>query len=107
MVGAGAVSASSSADVDPKAAGAELLFCAPSSGRFYSRSSPEVEPFVAAGDEIAGGQVVCLLEVMKTFNRIEYGGEGLPARARVVAVLAHDGDDLEAGQPILALARIG
>jgi acetyl-CoA carboxylase biotin carboxyl carrier protein len=62
---------------------------------------------VSVGDEIACGQVVCLLEVMKTFNRIEYGGHGLPGRARVLAVLPSDGDDLEAGQPVLSLARVG
>jgi acetyl-CoA carboxylase biotin carboxyl carrier protein len=55
------------------------------------------------GDEIATGQTVALLEVMKTFNRLAYGGDGLPERARVKAVLVRDEADVEAGAPILEL----
>jgi acetyl-CoA carboxylase biotin carboxyl carrier protein len=45
-----------------------------------------------------------LLEVMKTFHRVTYGGPGLPDTARVVRVLIADGDDVNAGDPLLALA---
>jgi acetyl-CoA carboxylase biotin carboxyl carrier protein len=83
--------------------GARLQFCAPLSGRFYSRPSPDKPVFVSVGDEITRGQTVALLEVMKTFNRLTYGGEGLPDRARVTAILPENEDDLEQGAPILAL----
>lgn len=83
---------------------AELVFRAPSSGRFYLRPAPDKPPFVSAGAELATGDTVCLLEVMKTFNRIAYGGDGLPPRATVVRVVPADGDDLAAGDPILELA---
>ncbi len=79
---------------------------APSSGRFFCRPGPDRPPFVKPGDEISTGQVVCLLEVMKTFNRIEYGGPGLPARARVITVVPADGDDIESGDPILVIDPI-
>jgi acetyl-CoA carboxylase biotin carboxyl carrier protein len=46
---------------------------------------------------------VALLEVMKTFNRVQYGGSGLPERARVLRVVPSDGDDLAAGDAILEL----
>ena len=81
----------------------KLLFRAPLSGRFYARPSPDKPNFVAVGDEIAFGQTVALLEVMKTFNRLAYGGEGLPERARVRAVLVRDEADVDAGAPILEL----
>lgn len=80
-----------------------LVFRAPMSGRIYRRPAPTEPPFVDVGQEIATGQTVCLLEVMKTFNRITYGGEGLPARAKVKAVTAEDGADLDAGDVILVL----
>ncbi|MFO0634004.1 MAG: biotin/lipoyl-containing protein [Nannocystaceae bacterium] len=83
--------------------GDALQFCAPLSGRFYVRSGPDKPPFVKVGDEIEIGHTVALLEVMKTFNRITYGGAGLPERARVVALLAKDEDDVEAGAPLLEL----
>jgi acetyl-CoA carboxylase biotin carboxyl carrier protein len=85
------------------AATAGLVFTAPTSGRFYSKSGPQKPPFVAAGDVVSEGQTVCLLEVMKTFNRVTYGGAGLPTRARVKAVLVADEADVAQGDPILAL----
>ncbi|HWB75464.1 MAG TPA: biotin/lipoyl-containing protein [Nannocystaceae bacterium] len=83
-----------------------LVFRAPLSGRFYARPSPDKPNFVAVGDEITVGQTVALLEVMKTFNRLAYGGEGLPERARVKAVLVRDEADVEAGAPILELEQV-
>lgn len=80
-----------------------LAFRSPSSGRFYGRPGPDKPPFVIAGAEIAAGATVCLLEVMKTFNRVTYGGAGLPERARVVRVVPRDETDLNAGDVILEL----
>lgn len=82
---------------------ASLVFRAPTSGRFYRRSGPDKAPFVEAGTELAPGATVCLLEVMKTFHRVTYGGPDLPERARVVRLLVADGDDVTAGDPLLAL----
>jgi acetyl-CoA carboxylase biotin carboxyl carrier protein len=81
-----------------------LVFRAPTSGRFYGRSSPDKPPFVTPGAELAQGATICLLEVMKTFHRVTYGGPGLPEIARVTRVLVADGDDVNAGDPLLALA---
>ena len=80
-----------------------LVFRTPLSGRFYARPGPDKPPFVKAGDEVASGQTVGLLEVMKTFNRLVYGGEGLPARARIKAVIPQDESDLDQGDAILEL----
>ncbi|MEM1416309.1 MAG: biotin/lipoyl-containing protein [Myxococcota bacterium] len=80
-----------------------LVFRAPLAGRFYARPSPDAPAFVSAGMEIGAGATVCLLEVMKTFHRVSFGGPGLPERARVKAVLVADGDDLDEGAPLLAL----
>jgi len=78
---------------------AGLVFRAPTSGRYYSRSSPEKPPFVTAGAPLAPGATVCLLEVMKTFNRVTYSG----AAVRVIELLVADGADVNAGDPLLAL----
>lgn len=84
----------------------DLVFRAPSSGRFYARPAPDKPPFVSAGDTIQTGHTVAILEVMKTFNRVQYGGAGLPAEARVVRVIPADGDDLGAGDALLELERV-
>jgi acetyl-CoA carboxylase biotin carboxyl carrier protein len=94
--GAPAVSASS-AGVDG------VVFCAPTSGRFYSRPAADKPPFVTEGTELTPGTTICLLEVMKTFHRVTYGGAGLPDTARVRRVLVTDGADVNAGDPLLAL----
>jgi acetyl-CoA carboxylase biotin carboxyl carrier protein len=79
-----------------------LVFRAPTSGRFYGRPAPDKPPFVVAGADLATGTTICLLEVMKTFHRVTYVGE----RARVTNVLVADGDDVDAGAPLLALERL-
>jgi acetyl-CoA carboxylase biotin carboxyl carrier protein len=97
------------ATADPEATAAaqpavgRLVFRAPTSGRFYGRSSPDKPAFVAEGTQLAHGATICLLEVMKTFHRVTYGGPGLPDTARVVRVLVTDGDDVNLGDPLLAL----
>lgn len=80
-----------------------LAFRSPLSGRFYLRPSPDADPFVSVGDTVKEGQTVALLEVMKTFNRITYGGDGLPQSAKVVEIVPANEDDLEQGDVILRL----
>jgi acetyl-CoA carboxylase biotin carboxyl carrier protein len=83
-----------------------LVFRAPTSGRFYGRPGADKPPFVTAGAELAAGATVCLLEVMKTFHRVAYGGADVPPRARVRDVLVGDGDDVNAGDALLALEAL-
>jgi len=80
-----------------------LVFRAPTSGRFYGRSAPDKPPFVTDGTELVQGATICLLEVMKTFHRVTYGGPGLPDTARVTRVLVAEGADVNGGDPLLAL----
>ena len=94
---AGPTAAAASSTVDG------LVFRAPTSGRFYGRASPDKPAFVAEGATLTTGTTVCLLEVMKTFHRVTYGGPGLPDTARVRRVLVADGADVNAGEPLLAL----
>lgn len=80
-----------------------LVFRAPSSGRFYGRPTPGKPAFVAVGDVVTAGQTLCLLEVMKTFHRVTYGGPGLPAAARIAAVIVADDADVGPGDPLFRL----
>ena len=102
VVAGGAISAESGTAEPGHAAATGLVFRAPTSGRYYSRSSPDKPAFVTAGAELAPGATVCLLEVMKTFNRVTYSG----ARVRVRELLVADGADVNAGDPLLALESI-
>ncbi|RMH42590.1 MAG: biotin carboxyl carrier domain-containing protein [Deltaproteobacteria bacterium] len=78
-----------------------MVVRAPTSGRLYRKPGPDRPPFVEVGSVVEPGATLCLLEVMKTFHRVAYGGDGLPARARVVAFLVDDEADVDAGDPIV------
>ena len=80
-----------------------LVFRAPMSGRFYLRPAPDKPAFAEAGAVLARGQTVCLLEVMKTFNRLALTGEDLPERVRVLSVVPEDGADISRGDVLLRL----
>jgi len=101
-VAIGAVAASAAQAGDARGAQG-IVFRAPTSGRFYGRPTPDKPPFVQAGIELATGATVCLLEVMKTFHRVTYGGNDVPPRARVRDVLVADGADVNQGDALLAL----
>jgi acetyl-CoA carboxylase biotin carboxyl carrier protein len=49
---------------------------APIIGVFYNAPAPGAEPFVNVGDRVVVGQVLCILEAMKTMNHIlsDYAG---------------------------------
>lgn len=87
-------------------AGGGLTVRAPSSGRFYGRPGPGKPAFVSVGDVIREGHTVCLLEVMKTFHRVTYGGGGLPPEARVTAIAVADEADVNSGDVLLHLEAV-
>jgi len=53
---------------------------APLTGVFYSAASPDAEPFVAVGDRVGAGDVLCILEAMRLFNEIQSDYAGTVAR---------------------------
>ena len=99
LIPAAAGSATTAEAVATAAQTSGPVFRAPTSGRYYGRPGPDKPPFVTAGMELAAGTTICLLEVMKTFNRVLFDGE----RARVREVLVTEGADVNAGDPILSL----
>lgn len=76
---------------------------APTDGVFYRSPRPGARPFVGPGDRVREGQPVGLVEVMKTFGQVLYGGAGLPDEAEVVEVRVEDGAEIRAGQVLLVV----
>ena len=99
----GGAEAGAAGEKQGQAATTGLAFRAPMSGRFYLRPAPDKPAFAEVGAVLTRGQTVCLLEVMKTFNRVAYGGAGLPAKAKIKRILPADGDDVEEGQALFEL----
>jgi len=75
----------------------------PTDGVFYRRPSPDARPFVEPGSRIRSGQPIGLVEVMKTFNPVLYGGPGLPDEAEVLEVRCGDTEDVRAGQILIVV----
>jgi acetyl-CoA carboxylase biotin carboxyl carrier protein len=69
---------------------------APLTGVWYSSPAPGSAAFVAAGREVAVGQVIGLIEAMKLFNEIKSDLAG-----RVVRVIPESGALVKAKQPLI------
>ncbi len=67
----------------------------PMIGTFYRKSAPDKPNFVEVGNDIAPGQVVCIIEAMKLFNEIESEVKG-----KIVKVLVEDASPVEYDQPL-------
>jgi acetyl-CoA carboxylase biotin carboxyl carrier protein len=75
-----------------------LTITAPLLGTFYRRRSPEEPPLVEAGQSVDAGDLIGLIEVMKTYHEIT-----APAAGIVTGILAEDGHYVEYGQPLATL----
>lgn len=71
----------------------ELL--SPLPGTFYRRPAPDKPEYKAEGDMVAIGDVIGLIEVMKSFNEVKADIAG-----RIVRFLADNEEPVMAGQPL-------
>jgi len=67
-------------------------------GTFYGSPSPGAPAFVAVGDRVDKGQVVCIIEAMKLMNEIESDATG-----EIAKVFVSNGQAVEFGQPLFAI----
>ena len=68
-------------------------------GTFYRRPNPDAPNYVALGDRVNKGQVLCIIEAMKLMNEIEADISGT-----LTAILAEDGSPVEYGQTLFKIA---
>ena len=71
----------------------------PLPGTFYVKPSPDAAPYKAAGDAVAAGDVIGLIEVMKTFIEVKAEFAGT-----FTDYAAPDGEPVTAGQPLADVA---
>ena len=70
----------------------------PLPGTFYRRPSPDKPTFKEIGDVVAVGDVIGLIEVMKSFNEVLADVAGT-----VTGFPTDDEEPVMAGQPLVAL----
>jgi biotin carboxyl carrier protein len=71
---------------------------APLVGTFYGAANPQSAPFVAVGDLITAGTVLCLIEAMKVMNEIKAPVDGV-----VLEILGRNGEMVAYDQPLVRL----
>lgn len=70
----------------------------PVPGKFHRRPAPGAEPYRVEGDRVQAGDIVGLVEVMKTFWELKAEGDGV-----VNAFLIEDGADVQGDQDVVVL----
>jgi acetyl-CoA carboxylase biotin carboxyl carrier protein len=74
----------------------ELL--APLPGVFYRKPAPDKPAYKSEGDTVAVGDVVGLIEVMKSFIEVQAEAGG-----KIVRFVVGDEEPIMAGQPLLEI----
>lgn len=67
----------------------------PMVGTYYSKATPESQPFVKVGDRVSEDTIVCIIEAMKVFNEIPAECSG-----KVIEVLVNDQSPVDFGKPM-------
>ena len=70
----------------------------PLPGTFYRRPSPDEPPYKEAGDAVAVGDVIGLVEVMKSFHEVKADSAGTVSK-----FLIENEDAVQAGQPLVEI----
>jgi acetyl-CoA carboxylase biotin carboxyl carrier protein len=87
----------------PDAAGRDAkrpVLAAQAVGVFYRCPEPGADPFIREGDVVTTGQQIAIIEAMKLMLPVEAERAG-----RIVEVLKGDGEPVEYGEPLFALAE--
>ena len=71
----------------------------PMVGIIYLTPKPSSPPFVKKGQKIKKGDIICLIEAMKTFNEIKSDRDCI-----VKTVLVKNGEAVEFGQPLFEIS---
>ena len=79
----------------------KIEITSPLVGTFYRAKSPKDKPYVSVGDIVHKGDVVCMVEAMKTMNEIQSDQEGI-----VKEICVEDSSMVEYGQVLIVLGEI-
>jgi acetyl-CoA carboxylase biotin carboxyl carrier protein len=77
---------------------AQKVVRSPYPGTFYRRPDPSADPYVNEGDTVSVGDVIGLIEIMKTFHEVKSEEEGTADR-----FVVENEELIEVGQEILLL----
>lgn len=70
----------------------------PMVGVVYLAADPNSPDYVKLGDSVNAGDIVCLIEAMKTFNPVKAHKAG-----KITKILIEGGDPVEYGEPLIII----
>lgn len=70
----------------------------PMVGVVYLSADPNTPNYVSVGDSVKEGDIVCLIEAMKTFNPVKAHKSGIVSK-----ILVEGGDPVEYGEPLVII----
>jgi biotin carboxyl carrier protein len=70
----------------------------PLPGTFYRKPAPDQPAYKSDGDQVSAGDVIGLVEVMKSFHEVKADASG-----RIARFLADNEEPVMAGQPLAEL----
>jgi len=82
----------------PDASKAKNTINSPMVGTVYLSATPGAKHFVEAGQKVKVGDTLCLIEAMKTYNKIEADKSGT-----ITARLVENSQPVEYNQPLFAI----
>ncbi len=76
------------------------IVTSPIVGTFYGAPSPTAKSFVAVGDTVEIGKVLCIVEAMKLMNEIQSDASGVIAK-----IFVESGQPVEYGQALFGIKK--
>jgi acetyl-CoA carboxylase biotin carboxyl carrier protein len=87
---------------EPPFVGSDTTVAAGLTGTFFRCPSPDQPPFVSLGDTVEEGQMLGIIEAMKTLNAVEAECGGT-----ISSIVCEDGTSVDAGSILFTIAPIG
>ncbi len=85
----------------PKETSSLVYVKSPIVGTYYDSSSPGAPPFVAIGEEVKPGKILCIIESMKLMNEIEADVAGV-----IESKLVQNGQPVEYGESLFGIRPV-
>lgn len=76
------------------------IVTSPIVGTFYGAPNPNAKSFVAIGDSVEAGAVLCIIEAMKLMNEIQADASGVIAK-----IFVENGQPVEYGQSLFGIRK--
>ncbi len=90
----GAPKAEDKKDAALSSSGKEMIEVrSPIVGTFYRAPSPNADPYVAVGQQVSKGNILCIIEAMKLMNEIECEYDG-----KITKIMVEDAQPVEYNQ---------